>query len=135
MVIEALLNVNDCPLPLAVDMYEKTILPSIEEESLDAYDEMIEGLSYDYFSVCNEEENTFVDWSLLKNSIGFTRNYLEIFDDIEVGLWIAYEALLLIFNVYPDHYAAEFQPFVYKGKDFCVHAEGDHVIIFAPGDC
>ena len=134
MVIEALLNVKDCPLPLAVDMYEKTILPSIEDESMDDYNEMIESLTYDYFSVCNKEENAFVDWSLLKNKIAFSPNYFMIFEDPEIGLWIAYEALLLVFTMYPDHYAADYQPFAYKDNDFCVHAEGDHVIIFAPED-
>ena len=125
------------PLPLVVDMYKKIIVPSIDERSQENYSKLLEPLEFDYFATNTEENSAFYDWSEVKNNLYFSKGYVDIFKDQVVhdgvkGLWIGYEALSLISDLYPNFYCGTCQVFYYGKKKFWVTFEKDHVIFSTP---
>ena len=135
MAVRALLEVTDCPLPLAVDLYEKTIIPSICEESEEAYNNIITELSYDFMASDSEEKCAYTDWGEANNQFGFSAGYINIFEETpEYAAWIAYEALIMIFSLYPDHNAGYMQSFAWKERRFLVCCEGKRVTFFTPNE-
>lgn len=125
------------PLPLVVDMYKKIIVPSIDERSQENYCKLLEPLAFDYFATNTEEKSAFYDWSDVKNNLYFSKGYIGIFKDQVVhddvkGLWIGYEALSLISELYPNFYCGTSQVFYYGKKKFWVTFEKDRVIFSTP---
>lgn len=125
------------PLPLVVDMYKKIIVPSIDERSQENYSKLLEPLTFDYFATNTKEKSAFYDWSDVKNNLYFSKGYVGIFkdqvmhDDVK-GLWIGYEALSLISDLYPNFYCGTSQVFYYGKKKFWVTFEKDRVIFSTP---
>ena len=128
--VQALYGIEDCPLPLAVDLFEKTLVPSVEESSEDAYFALLENFSYDFMATRTEDDCPFTDWSLTQNRFGFTKGYLGLFENPGLGLWIAYEALSMVFRIYPDHHAADLQVFCWKGRKFYAKCQRSGKVIF-----
>ena len=136
MPVRVLYNeMKDAPAPLVVDMYIKTIVPSIAEESKQQYLDMISPLKFDYKAADTEEKCMFTAWRDIKNELYFTKGYNNIFKDNQIaGLWVAYEALSQIFEKYPgpDFRAGYMQVFRYNRKKFWVTAEAGHVVFSIP---
>lgn len=105
MAVRALYDMKDTPLSLAVDLYAKTIVPSIDEKSEPAYTKMIEDLEYDMFAV---SEDITSDWSQSQNKLFFTQGYLDIFKN-------------------PD-----LQVFHFRGSKFWIKHEKDYVVFLTP---
>lgn len=125
------------PLPLVVDMYKKIIVPSIDERSQENYSKLLEPLEFDCFATNTKEKSAFYDWSEVKNNLYFSKGYVDIFIDQIVhdevkGLWIGYEALSLISDLYPNFYCGTPQVFYYGKKKFWVTFEKDRVIFSTP---
>ncbi len=128
-------DMKDTPVPLIADKYIKTIVPSIVEK--DSYLEMIKPLRYDYKKTNTEEKCIFDKWINVENNLCFTKGYNQIFKENQiVGLWIAYESLVRIFEKYPgpDFYAGYMQCFSYKRKKFWVTAENNHIVFSTPSE-
>lgn len=135
MPVRAIYEIKDAPVPLMTDMYMKTIVPSIAEESKQAYLKMIEPLKYDYKATDTEDKCMFDDWLDVKNELYFTKGYNNIFEENQIaGLWVAYEALNQIFERYPapDFHAGYLQVFYYNKKRFWITAEAGHVVFSIP---
>lgn len=133
MAVRALYDMKDTPLPLAVDLYAKTIVPSIDEKSEPAYTKMIEDLEYDMSAGL---EDITSDWSQSQNKLFFTQGYLDIFknpfENPVQAIWIAYEALNMIFTFHPDFKAADLQVFHFRGSKFWIKHEKDYVVFLTP---
>lgn len=122
------------PIPLVADLFLKTIIPSIEEESLQAYQDMITPLKYKPEAT---EDDILESWRDVKNNLFFTKGYTDIFKDNMIdGLWIAYTSFTKIFEKYPgpDFLAPYMQVFTYKRKKFWIIKEADHVIFITPDE-
>lgn len=131
MPVRAVYEMKDTPLPIAVDMY-KIIVDSIEEEFQAAYEEMIKPLTYDFRASDTEEKCVFEEWSEAMNDLYFTKGYTSLFEEPIYALWIAYEALTLIFELKPDGKTGDVQVFYYKRKKFWCVCESGHVVFFTP---
>ncbi len=135
MAVRALYDMKDTPLPLAVDLYAKTIVPSIDEKSEPAYKKMIEDLEYDMFAVSKDITS---DWSQSQNKLFFTQGYLDIFknpfEEPVRAIWIAYEALTMIIICYPDFKTADLQVFHFRESEFWIKHEQDYVVFHTPAE-
>lgn len=122
------------PVPLVADLFLKTIVPSIEEESFQAYQDMI--TSHKYRSEATEGDMP-ESWRDVKNNIYFTKGYTDIFkDNMIAGLWIAYFSFTKIFEKYPgpDFIAPYMHVFTYGRRKFWITKEADRVIFSTPDE-
>ena len=127
-------EMKDEPVPLVADLFLKTIVPSIEEESLQVYQDMITPLKYKPEAT---EDDIPESWKDVKNNIYFTKGYTDIFkDNMLDGLWIAYFSFTKIFEKYPgpDFLAPYMHVFTYRRKKFWITKEADHVNFSTPDE-
>lgn len=125
------------PVPLIADMYKNVIVPSIDEFSLDTYQEMVTPLKYKFELTDTEEKSPFIEWRDVPADLYFTKGYTDIFKEKPItGLWVAYEALSRIFEMYPgpQFRASYMHVFTYKRKKFWITQEADHVIFSTPDE-
>lgn len=69
MPIRALYTIKDSPIPLIADMYKKIIVPSISEQSQQAFLEMIAPLNYNFEATDSEEKSIFESWKEVKSQL------------------------------------------------------------------
>ncbi len=122
------------PVPLVADLFLKTIVPSIEEESFQVYQDMITSLKYRSEAT---EGDMHESWRDVKNNIYFTKGYTDIFkDNMITGLWIAYFSFTKIFEKYPgpDFIAPYMHVFTYGRRKFWITKEADRVIFSTPDE-
>lgn len=127
-------EMKDQPVPLVADFFLKTIVPSIEEKSLQTYQNLITPLKYKPEATENDIPES---WRNVKNNLFFTKGYTEIFKDNMIdGLWIAYISFTKIFEKYPgpDFLAPYMHVFTYKRKKFWITNEVDRVIFSTPDE-
>lgn len=130
-------ELKDTPVPLVVDMYQKTIIESLQGDSKMDYLDMISPLEYDFKATDSKEKCIFDNWRDIKNELYFTKGYHEIFKDKQIsGLWVAYEALNQIFIKYPgpDFHAPYLHVFHYNKKKFWIVQEVNHIIFATPNE-
>lgn len=129
-------EMKSVPVPLIADMYVKTIVPSLDNSSLTAYQEMIAPLKYRQELTDTEEKSPFIKWRDVPADLYFTKGYTNIFKDPISGLWIAYEALSMIIEKSPGPMfrASYMQVFTYKRKKFWVTAETGHIVFSTPNE-
>ena len=122
------------PVPLVADLFLKTIVQSIEEESFQVYQDMITSLKYRSEAT---EGDMHESWRDVKNNIYFTKGYTDIFkDNMITGLWIAYFSFTKIFEKYPgpDFIAPYMHVFTYGRRKFWITKEADRVIFSTPDE-
>lgn len=122
------------PVPLVADLFLKTIVPSIEEESFQTYQDMITSLKYRSEAAEGDKPES---WRDVKNNIYFTKGYTDIFKDNMIdGLWIAYFSFTKIFEKYPgpDFIAPYMHVFTYGRRKFWITKEADRVIFSTPDE-
>lgn len=125
------------PLLFVINVYKKVIIPSIDERYQEGLSKLLEPLAFDYFATNTKEKSAFYDWSEAKNNLCFSTGYMGIFKDQVVhdevkGLWIAYEALSLISELYPDLICGTTQIFHYEKRNFWVTFEKEkNCVIFS----
>ena len=133
MAVRALYEMKDTPLPLAIDLYVKTIVPAIDKSSEKAYTEIVESLEYDMIASSGD---TASDWSSDKNSLYFTHGYTNLFknafENPIKAIWTAHESLSLIFTCHPDYKAADLHVFYWKGNRFLVKHENIGILFLTP---
>ena len=132
MAIRALYEIKDAPLALIVDMYKNVMVPSIAEESREGYMKMSESLAYYYFDTVTSDKCDFVDWMELNNNLKFSKRYMKLFRHPLEGIWVAYEALIYVFDFMKDGKAAKVQIFSYNGKSFWIGIDNEKVIFITP---
>lgn len=133
MAVCAIYEMKDIQLPLAVDLFEKTIVPSIAEESVPAYEAMCESIEYSFMASNTEDKCLFDDWSQVKNKLYFIEGYVALFREPIEGMWVAYEALNLIFTMTPSGKTGYMQQvFFFKKQKFWVCLEDKQVIFLTP---
>ncbi len=129
----SLFHIKDAPLLLILDLYEKTICPSIEEKSLPTYNEMIESLELCYRPVQGED---IVDFSHYPNDLNIAGSYLRMlgYREMDKALWIAYEALCMLKHCYPGFSWEKDRRhiFYYKEHPFIILFSDNRVLFFAP---
>ncbi len=137
MPIRALYTIKDSPIPLIADMYKKIIVPSISEQSQQAFLEMIAPLNYNFEATDSEEKSIFESWKEVKNQLVFTKGYSKIFASNQIaGLWVAYEALSRVLEKYPgpNFYASYMQVFTYNKTEFWLIEEDGHIVFCLPDE-
>ena len=134
MAIRALYENKEAPLALIVDMYNNVLVPSIAGKSKEGYTEMSESIEYDYFATATVDKCDFIDWSKLNNKLKFSKRYMEIFRNLVEGLWVAYEALSMVFLLMKDGKAAKVHIFSYNGKSFWIGVTNETVIFITPDE-
>ena len=126
-------------MPFVIDVYKKVIIPSIDERYQEGLSKVLEPLAFEYFATNTKEKCAFYDWSEVRNELCFSPGYIGIFKDQVVrdevnGIWIAYEAISLISEFYPDFYCGTHQVFHYGKRKFWVQFSKDCVIFSTPED-
>lgn len=127
-------EMKDQPVPLVADLFQKTIVPSIDDVSLQAYQDMITSLKYMPEAT---EADIHESWRDVNNNFFFTKGYTDIFNDNTIdGIWIAYISFTKIFEKYPgpDFLAPYMHVFTYKRKKFWITKEADHIIFSTPDE-
>ena len=129
MVKTLLYNMTDSPLPLVVDMYEKILVPSITKESKRIYKKIIAPLEYCPSAWNIDKCNPVIDWKYVDNYLDLHRGYLHIFEeDFDKALYVAYKALSIVFQKYPDFQARQMHMFNYMDEVFLFLFHYDKVI-------
>lgn len=130
-------EMKSVPVPLIADMYIETIVPSLDDSSLTAYQEMMAPLRYRQELTDTEEKSPFIEWRNVPADLYFTEGYKNYYKENPIfGLWVAYEALSMIFEKYPGPLfrASYMQVFTYKRKRFWVTAETGHIVFSTPNE-
>ena len=132
MAIRALYDMKDIPLPLAVDLYAQTFVPSIDKESEPVYSKMTKELKYDMIA---SSQDIAVDWSRSNNKLLFTKGYVDLFEKSCVqAIWIAYEALRMVFSCHQDLKTADLQVMYWRDIKFWIKQEQDYVVFLTPDE-
>lgn len=127
MAVRALYELRGVPLSLVVDIYNTAFVASIAEVSEAEYLRMCEALTYDFFS-SNSARCSFVNWAAANNNLIFSKEYMAIFEHPIEGLWVAYEALSLVFSCAKEGKAGRIQLFEYKATPFLIVLDNQTVV-------
>ncbi len=124
-----LYNSKELPLNMAIDLYRKCYVPSITDQEL--YENLCSQLEYDYFKTFKEN---IINWKIFPNNLKVTKGYISIFNDPDIGILMAYEALSMIFDLAKDGCAAHAHFFSFSGKNFMVITDKNTVIVCKPSE-
>lgn len=130
MAVRALYDMKGHPLSLVVDIYNTAFVASIAEESEAEYLRMCEALTYDYFS-SNLASCSIVNLADANNDLIFSKKYMAIFAHPIEGIWVAYEALSLIYSCAKEGKAGRIHLFEYKANPFLIVLADNRTVLFA----